>query len=402
MMKASVKKGVKKEIVMCKEQLHYAYGHSKEEAIAKAEQMALAQMLQNIQGQEFGHNSHSDSDDGPDLDFELPEDAWIPSTTASKSRKSMISDIYAPPFSLPVEVENHKKINDILHFSLRQQKEEEISDNSAIVSHLVSRCLAAAGIQNRVAYGYRRARQTSSSTPKDAKSNQDGHEVCLLAKTPHVWLTIQGHVIDNTYCKDLPIECRRYLSEHASKCYEEAKLEYTNSVENFGANAGLWSVESVEKVRTVMKKRIEFCMRHPDMALALGHNNEHFYNYFFAMIRYMYEEFGVSVSGIDSNIRLICWWCDSYPQRGKDLYSDTLALRLNNAGSASEESEQISTVNSLSTNSWRFLQCGRCMVANYCSQNCQRHDWADNHHATCLPRGSVSLPPISNISYGMR
>ncbi|RUS79098.1 hypothetical protein EGW08_013151 [Elysia chlorotica] len=341
MMKGSVKKIVKKEVLMHKETV----------------------------------NSHLrfHFDSSLDLDLESNQSASAPRSKSEK--QTMPTDFVKPPFALPEHVEDHQRINRILRYSLRQQKEDEISDNAAIVTFLISRCLTAASIPHRVVCGYRRV------YPDDCSNNNP----MPFPVSPHVWLVIKDHIIDNTYIKIMPEWMCNYLHDHISDCYDETDNEFN------GASKLQDEVPSICIPRGFMKKKIQFCLRRPDMALALGHNNEHFYNFFFSMIRHIYETYGATVKGIDPTTRLICWRCESYPETGKGLYSDALA----HSGQDCLDVE-LKSVPSSSSTTWRFLQCSRCMVANYCSVECQSQDWWEIHEYLCLSRGSVFLPPISN------
>ena len=233
------------------------------------------------------------------------------SETASKPNKvkPMATDFTKLPFALPKKAENQEIVNKILRYSLKQQKDDDISDNTALVTHLISRCLNAAGIDHRIAYGYRRTHPTARD-----KENPMRFSVC-----PHVWLVIKDHIIDNTYIKNMPEKNCKYLCDNTPGCYQESNYNTPSEI------AEHCPVEC--RPRAAMKKKIEFCMRRPDLGFALGHNNEHFYNYFFAMIRFMFEEFDVSVVGIDPSVRFMCWCCENYPANAKDLYSDAVALR---------------------------------------------------------------------------
>ena len=247
------------------------------------------------------------------LESPVSADMWAQAANSiSKSDKQqMPTDLNKLPFVLPKNVDGHEKINNILKYSLHQQKVEEISDNAAIVTLVVSRCLAAADINHKVVYGYRKVHHDSNSSDNPLP----------FAVAPHVWMVIKDYIIDNAYIKKMPERTCNYLHDHMPGCYEESNNEFNELL------ALQSEIPDACRPRGMMKKRITFSMRHPDMALALGHNNEHFYNYFFSMIRHMYEEHKVTVKGIDPTIRLICWGCESYPQNGIHLYSDTLALR---------------------------------------------------------------------------
>lgn len=296
----------------------------------------------------------------------------------------MQTDFKKLPFVLPKKVEDHEKINKVLRFNLRQQSADEISDMTSVVTHLVSCCLNAINVVHRIAFGFRRTFPVNE--PED-ENDMD------FSVAPHVWLVIKNYIVDVTYMLVMPEKNCKYVFDNYPGCYQEV-VNYNDPSVNVQNDVPTGCPRINQ-----MKEQIDFCTKWPDKALALNHNNEHFYNYFFSMVRYMYEEHGVIVKGIDPKIRLMCWCCESYPQNGRNpFHSDTLALRNGEGpGNSSEEgngsSEEQKCSQNHSSKSWRFLQCGRCMVASYCSEACQKRHWRSIHQSTCTRRGTIILHP---------
>uniref|UniRef100_A0A0B6YBE9 MYND-type domain-containing protein n=1 Tax=Arion vulgaris TaxID=1028688 RepID=A0A0B6YBE9_9EUPU len=284
-----------------------------------------------------------------------------------KNVSNMSTEWNTLPFAFPITEENHQRaeiINEILTFSMLQQKEDEVSNNAGFVVILVSRCLNAIGIDNQIDSGYR---HTHGDT------------------FPHMWLIIDGCVIDNTYIKDLPEQSTKYLCKTTPKCYESYEFSFSEThMPNLKLNA---TNVAMGMTNSVLKGRIHFYTSKPNRALALGLNREQLFNYYFAMIRHMYDIYKVCITGIDPKIRFVCWWCEQYPKLGKHFLSEI--------GGPCD----IKETNTSSKLTWKFSHCSRCMVANYCSLKCQKSDWTDNHNIICLSRGSVYLPPLGDIPF---
>lgn len=264
-----------------------------------------------------------------------------------------------PPFSLPVTESNQQKageINDLLKFSLGQQIDDDVSDSAGFVVVLMHRCLDAICVDNQINYGRRHINGESS---------------------PHMWLNIDGNVIDNTYSMELYGLSAEYLCKNTPECYEICEFSYPESQNIQHEND---TDENTAAVTEIIGSRFNFCSKEPDRTLALGLNKEQLFNYYFAMIRYIYDTHGVSIIGIDPKIRFMCWHCERYPESGRKFLTDVVGL------------SNVNKTNTLSKITWKFQQCGQCMVANYCSLRCQREDWINNHNITCLSRGSVYLP----------
>ena len=83
------------------------------------------------------------------------------------------------PCGVPVDVE---KINDIMNKSWIIQKGLRVTNACLVVNLVLHRCLKAIGVHANKIYGV-----------------YIGH-----LKLPHVWLDIEGHVVDNIFVEDLP------------------------------------------------------------------------------------------------------------------------------------------------------------------------------------------------------
>lgn len=273
-------------------------------------------------------------------------DIPTPAPPACKSNPPSAKVVFSnPPFVYAGSGALEEKINEILKFSLQQQRDDEISDSNGFVTIVLHRCFTAIGIETRIVYGERR--------------------VDMKKSWPHVWLRIKDFIIDNSNINNLEESNILYMQTNIEECYKECELD-TNSQQS----SRLLNV----------KQQIKLFVQESDMALALSLNHEHYYNYYFAMIRHMYDEYKVSMIGIDPNVRYICWGCRKYPRQGVGFVSDIL-----------KEDVPLEETNHMT--SWRFLNCSRCMVASFCSHKCQNENWKEAHRFTCLPRGSVCLPP---------
>ena len=86
------------------------------------------------------------------------------------------------PFGVPNSVEGYEKINNILKESLTYQKECRVSNACGFVNVILKHCFEAAGINTDIVYGT---------------------ATLYGLRYPHVWLTLKGHIVDNTYVDDL-------------------------------------------------------------------------------------------------------------------------------------------------------------------------------------------------------
>ena len=89
------------------------------------------------------------------------------------------------PFGVPVDVKNAEKINDIMNKSWKTQKSLRVGNACLIVNCVLHRCLKAIGVHANKIYGV--------------------HEYDTEnLKLAHVWLDIEGHVVDNTFVEKIP------------------------------------------------------------------------------------------------------------------------------------------------------------------------------------------------------
>ncbi|CAL1528594.1 unnamed protein product [Lymnaea stagnalis] len=281
--------------------------------------------------------------------------------THKPSVPSMDTFFIKLPFAFPVSESNGRKINDILGFSLRQQKDDKISDNAEFIVLVIHQCLEAIGVEARIVFGERTIQPQTNYRP-------------------HVWLMIQGYIVDNTYVKELQNHNITYIEDNFQQCYREC--EYDKNLLKQTP-----SIESLDIDHYSFKKRLNFFIHQPNKGLALGLNREQSYNYYFAMIRHMYDEYKVSIKGIDPRVRYMCWYCERYPKNGINFITDVLRQ-----GTSDDQLTETK-----SATSWQFQHCSQCMVASYCDRECQMKDWAEIHQITCISRGSMNLSPLPDL-----
>ncbi|XP_005102853.1 uncharacterized protein LOC101858424 [Aplysia californica] len=281
-------------------------------------------------------------------------------------------DLSTLPYRYPETEENHEAINDLLEYSLEQQREFEISDNAGFVVTVLHRCLNALNVQNSVVHGYR---------------DLNGVDI------PHMWLEIKQYYIDNSFLRDICKSSVEYLRRTYPRCY---KISLFKTSDPPPIPTGETIYETKETRNYLRKNRIAFYAELPDYGLAQSFNREQSYNFYFAMVRYMFDKHQVSFQGIDPQIRYICWRCKKFPKAGLPHLSHIITPE---SGQEYESDSDIPQVSSNGGSSWRFLQCPRCMVASYCSRRCQEADWAGKHVINCLSRGSVYLPRLGDIDF---
>ena len=97
----------------------------------------------------------------------------------------MSLDYTKPPFGVLDSVLRSEDIRAILSHSTLLQKKLKISNACSKVCIVVQQCLEAIGVKSRIVYGV---------------NQYDGTDI----KTGHVWLVVQGQVVDNTYVEHIP------------------------------------------------------------------------------------------------------------------------------------------------------------------------------------------------------
>merc|ERR1712154_372750 len=103
----------------------------------------------------------------------------------------------------------------------------------------------------------------------------------------------------------------------------------------------------------------------------------------------MFNVYKVTIQGINPEVRYQCWRCFEFPKASRWYLSNYIFPQSEENDSGDDEplpqeDELLTATNdlSLSGSSWKFKQCPRCMVANYCSRKCQEEDWAGSHKLT--------------------
>ena len=89
------------------------------------------------------------------------------------------------PFGLPATCTNAAMVNEILAESIRLQRETCMTSTCGILNIILQRCFSAAKIETNLIYG---------------SSRRPGSQLIH----PHVWLTIDGHIVDNIAPADIP------------------------------------------------------------------------------------------------------------------------------------------------------------------------------------------------------
>lgn len=315
----------------------------------------------------------------------------------SSDNEPMETSYSCPPFAFPLSYENQVSVNKILQYSLSWQAEEDISDCSAFICYVIHICLKTIRITSRLDRGIRRGIGCDA--------------------TPHMWIVIEDVIIDNCYSKLVTKQHVKILEKKHPKPYEKRNFLYSDSD---------LKVKDKEKLKVLkMKKLIDMFILFPNKAMAICLNREDLTNYFFYMIRFMWETFQVNISGIDPKVRYQCWECgnnpplsnrhlnDIFPQLwGSGLsFSDGSSssnfggnpietFKIDGAERESESSAAQIAATSVGVASkcetkekWKFPSCGHCKVANYCSRACQVKDWENEHRFICQAQTSICLIP---------
>ncbi|XP_062576684.1 uncharacterized protein LOC134238584 [Saccostrea cucullata] len=231
-------------------------------------------------------------------------------------------DFTKSPFGVPDDVARAKAIRGLLSTSMGLQKSLRVSNACSKINLILHRCLTAMDIQSRIVYGI-----------------LDAGEI----KLAHVWLEVQGHVVDNTFVEDIPSE-QLILLKSKSKYVEKNPEE----------ESGLYLGDEVTKKHGIddhIIKLFKWDLQNPEKSLVVMQNKVQLKSYFQKIKVFVNLKFSVSVEEPSSTTRSQCWEC------GK-------------------ESSQT-----------KFKKCSQCKVAVYCSRDCQKKDWKKIHKVLCLPPG---------------
>jgi hypothetical protein len=228
------------------------------------------------------------------------------------------------PFGVPVDVKNAEKINDIMNTSWKIQKELCVGNACLIVNCVLRRCLKAIGVHANKIYGI--------FNPGALKVPH------VSLKIPHVWLKIEGHVVDNTFVKDLTepdlITMKESATYTATSVEEEEDLYLGDDVtESLGI--GNHSVAN-----------FEWMFSNEDKGLVLSKNKFRFSEYFKMMTEYMLQKYKANVEQVSETVVTNCWCCNR---------SDI-----------------------------PLMTCGNCKIAKYCNRECQKNDRKIHNKQICL------------------
>ena len=222
------------------------------------------------------------------------------------------------PFGVPKSVSDSAKINEILEKSFAYQKMFGVSNACGFVTIILKHCFAAAGISMNLVYG-----------------TYEVMGVCA----PHMWLDVQGHIVDNTYVEDIPEEVfnnfKTKMAKYSATLDDDTSLflgdEYTNAIglDNHSIKGFKWYLQNQDKVLLMHKNKISLR------------------SYYQSLVKLMKEEYDIVVPDIPNNK---CWSCDAEGPEGLEL-----------------------------------KKCTRCKFALYCNRKCQEKDWKRIHKELCLP-----------------
>lgn len=188
------------------------------------------------------------------------------------------------PFGLPATSTNAAMVNEILAESFRLQREIRMSNSCAFVNIILQRCFSAAKLETKLVYGTLRFPSRS----------------IIL---PHVWLTIDGRIVDNTVAEnmlddrmpaELPIISRQYVSQEPTETSHDLFL----------------GDESTRKLGIPDHdiKAFTWGLTNPERALALARNNSHISLYYEKLTESMKKKYKVEVPKIET-FDTTCWTC---------------------------------------------------------------------------------------------
>ncbi|XP_061184709.1 uncharacterized protein LOC133192723 [Saccostrea echinata] len=226
------------------------------------------------------------------------------------------------PFGVPDDITRAKDIRELLSTSMGLQKSLRVSNACSKINLILHRCLTAMGIQSRIVYGILDAQHHGG------------------IKLAHVWLDVQGHVVDNTFVED-------FSSEQLFLLKTKAMFVEKNPEEENDLYLGDEVTENLGVGDHVIKA-FRWDLQNPEKALAIMQNKIQLKSYFQKIKAYVSLKFSVSVNEPSTQTTSQCWEC------GKKSSHNVLK------------------------------KCSRCKVAVYCSKDCQKRDWMNIHKELCL------------------
>ena len=225
------------------------------------------------------------------------------------------------PFGLPPVSSKAKFVNSILKDSYNLQKQLLVTNACAFVNIILQRCFKAVDIETKIIYGI-----------------LDYGDYLI----PHVWLTIDGKIVDNTYVMHIP-EYQFVINKSTAKYIDEEPSESNNK-------CFLGDEETRSKGNDDHNiKLFKWFLNNQDQALAMSFNKLQIQHYYKMMTRFMKGKYNVTVPSFVPSDHY-CWKCQ---KEGMLLKS-----------------------------------CARCKVSKYCNKQCQKTDWKEIHKIVCLEPNS--------------
>ena len=188
-------------------------------------------------------------------------------------------DFSRHPCGVPVNVKNADKINHIMSISWKIQKGLRVSNSCMIVNVMLHRYLKAIGVHANTIYSV----------------YNNG------VKFPHVWLDIEGHVVDNTFVEDIP--------ELLLKTTKESSTYRATPVKEEDLILG-YHVTQSQGIDDHDITQFEWMLLNEDKSFALSKNKLQLGQYFKIMTDYMLLKYKAKVEQISEMFVTNCWCCN--------------------------------------------------------------------------------------------
>lgn len=228
------------------------------------------------------------------------------------------------PLGLPPDHVNSGTVNAILQTSFRIQHQMGMVQGCIFINIILKKCLSAIGIDSDIVYG------------------------CLdrdSIKIAHLWLTIDGRIVDNSFSGILSVqESVHFKLSMKSRCY----IDHFDPLDDRVFNGDEYTRRNGYLDHN--PKQTLWFINNQDKALLMYQNVQNIQYYYNELVKFVKSRHNVDIL---LPVSKDCWSC----------------------GNVRED----------------LKTCKRCKIAKYCGKICQKKDWKCIHSELCRPPGFVHV-----------